>query len=266
MLEILTMTEAKVVSVTNRVEKHGDSDQPAVSLGLELTVANTMLDLIDPKIREALYKAIEDQEGLPGVEISTPVLRCNSFERIVLTPAYEGWTLAVDDGVDDTTPMVFGSTKVDKITVDAKQGGTVVLKLRAGTSDVDADKLGKLAMHNGQAIWITLTAPKKLPDAIDASSSATDLPPTAGDLFADQHGPEDGGETDTDGGALDVEGATQADGDDWPFPDRPNNSMDAPRAEVVVETSRPGTRTARGREKTKAALAAGLAEHEAPGA
>lgn len=257
MFQILKFTEAHVASVTNRVERHGDDERPAVSIGLEITVANTMLDLIDPKIREALYVAVEGQDDLPGVEKATPVLRCHSFERVVLTTSYDGWTLAVDDGVDDTTPMVFGGVKADKFSVDGKQGGSSVLKLRVGTSDVDADKLGKLAMHNGQSIWITLTAPDKPADAIDASSSADDLPPDATDLFSAD---EQSGETEADG-APDR-------GDNWPFPGPASNGIDTDEARSMEqrETSRPSTRTARGRAQTKAALAEGLAAHEASGA
>src|SRR4051812_47280529 len=80
MFQIEEITEARLVTLTSRSEKHGDDDVPAVSLGLEITVPNTMLDQIDPTLREALYKAIDDQEPLPGVERSTPILRCNSFE------------------------------------------------------------------------------------------------------------------------------------------------------------------------------------------
>jgi hypothetical protein len=209
MFQIETFHEAKLATVTNRIEKHGDEDKPAVSLSLEITAANTLLDAIDPKIRHALYMAVEGQEPLPGVDPATPVLRCNHFETHALTTAHEGWVLTVDDGIDETEPMVFGGVKVDKFKVDAKQGGSIVLRFRAGTSDVDADKLGKLAMHNGQSIWITLTAPEKQPDAIDASSSATDLPPDATDLFAACEGPEEGEEGEDDEGALDVTGSAE---------------------------------------------------------
>lgn len=199
MFELTTMTEAQVASVTNRIEKHGEDDMPAVSIGLAITGSNTLLDLIDPTIRHCLYKAIEDQEQLPGVEETTPVLRCNSFKKHHLTTEYEGWTLAVDDGIDETTPMVFGGVKVDKFVIEeAMQGGSIVLKLRAGTNDVDADKLGKLAMHNGQTIWITLKAPERQPDAIDGSVGAFQADhPDATDLFvAGEGGDSEGGEPD----------------------------------------------------------------------
>ena len=187
MFEVTEFTEARLASVTTRTEKHGEEDVPAVSLSVEITAANTLLDAIDPNIRHALYKAVEDQDELPGIEPATPLLRCNSFDSIALTTSHEGWRLLVDDGIDDAAPMEFSGVKVDKLRVDAKQGGSVVLKLRLGTSDVDADRLGKLGMHNGQSIWIKVLKPESTPEAIDGSVEAFKADhPDATDLVARQ--------------------------------------------------------------------------------
>lgn len=193
MFQILEMHEAHLASVTNRIEKHGEDDVPAVSLGFSLTSANTILDSIDPAIRASLYKAVDGQPDLPGVETSTPALRCNSFERHILPTKYEGWSLEVDDGIDETEPMVFGGTKVDKFQIEAKQGGSVVIRFRAGTSDVDAEKLGKLGMHVGQSIWIKLRAPEKQVEQPVQPDAEDDDEPTAGDLFVNGAAGEDDG-------------------------------------------------------------------------
>ncbi|MCX7902112.1 MAG: hypothetical protein N2483_07465, partial [Burkholderiaceae bacterium] len=196
MFQLPDTTEASLTSVTNRVERHGDDEHPAVSLGISIDAANTVLDRIDPHIREALYKPVEGQELLPGIEPSTPVLRCNSFDKLSLTTSHEGWTLEVDEGIDESKPLVFGGCKIDRFVVEAKQGGSIVLRFRVSTSDVDADKLGKLAMHNGQAIWMRLIAPQPLADVIDGSTEAFAADyPDATDLFARAHdtGHDEGG-------------------------------------------------------------------------
>lgn len=247
MFQITDFTEAHLASVTNRVEKHGEDDKPAVSLGIAIEAANTLLDVIDPKIRHALYMAVEGQEDLPGVEPATPVLRCNSFETHKLSASHDGWTLQVDDGIDDTTPMTFGGCKVDKFVVEAKQGGSIVLRFRVGTSDVDAEKLGKLGMHIGQSIWLTLKAPQKKAEPIDGSLEAFQADhPDAGDMFAAEHCGEMGGEE------LGAE----------------PGQADAPAGEAETEAigARTGRRTARGREATKKALEAGMAAAGADGA
>lgn len=260
MFQLHEFIEARLATLTPRSEKHGDEDKPAVSLGIEITGANTLLDLIDPKIRHALYMAVEGQEQLPGVEPATPVLRCNSFERHTLPTKYDGWTMQVDDGIDETKPAAFGGCKLDKFSVEAKQGGTVVLRLRIGTSDLDAERSGLLGMHVGQPIWVTFKAPEKQPDAIDASRDAKDLPADAGSLFADQHGGPD--ESDDEGG---IDGDALRGDTSEPLGADPAIAGGARTFEravkeaagITVETSRPGTRTARGRDKTAAALAAG---------
>lgn len=226
MFQLTDYTDAHVASITNRVEKHGDDEKPAVSLGLEITTANAVLDAIDPTLREAMFKAKPDSEPeLPGVPQSTPVLRCNSIERVTLPTKHEGWTLAIDAGIQgNVAPMKFGGVKVDKFSVEPKQGGTIVLRMRLGTSDIDAARMGWLAMHNGETISIKLTAPEARPDAIDGTKGHPGASggPTAEDLFAARTGGD----------------ASTTPGKD------------------VAPTS---TRTARGRDKTRAALEAGKA-------
>ena len=149
MFQILEFTEALFASDTPRSEKHGDDEKPAVSLGIEIEAANTLLDVIDPTLRQALFKAVEDQEQLPGVEPATPVLRSNSIDRVTLPTKHEGWTLSIDDGIDDTKPMILGTCKLDKLSVEPKQGGTIVLRMRIGTSDLDAERSGFLGSTSG---------------------------------------------------------------------------------------------------------------------
>lgn len=251
MFQILAFTEAHLATVTTRVEKHGDDDKPAVSLGLEITAGNSILDLIDPTLRPTFYK-VPDTKALPGIDEALTVLRCNSVDRVLLPTKHEGWTLAVDDGVDDTKPMVFGGVKCDKFSVEPKQGGTVTLRFRVGTSDLDAARSGMLSMHVGQQIWVTLIAPKagdekSLPKGKGRAADATDL-------FAAGDGPGDEDDSDSEGGENDADKA-------WPFRKSvAGTQAEAPPQSVTVETSRPGTRTARGREQTKAALAAGAAK------
>lgn len=205
MFQITEYTEVTLATFTKREETHGDEKVAAVSVTLELTGANTLLDAIDPQIRHALYKAVDDQDQLPGVEPATPVLRCNSFEKHTLTAAHEGWTLAVDEGIDETTPMKFGGCKVDRLQVEAKQGGSIVLRFRVGTSDLDAERLGKLGMLHGHSMWITLTPPEPKPEAIDGTTGHPGASgPTAEDLFA--AGGDGSGTADSEG---DVETAAE---------------------------------------------------------
>lgn len=234
MFQITDPTDARLASVTPRVEKHGDDEVPAVSIALEIEAANTLLDLIDPTIRQALYKAKgDDTPELPGVEASTPVLRCNSIDSVKLITSHEGWTLHVHHSVDErAAPLAFGGVKVDQFRVEAKQGGTVVLRIRCGTSDVDAERIGWLGVHNGQYITVSLHAPK--PGEASAGEGDGAREPDATDLFAAGGpgpragaggGDSEGGETNghagepsgANGETVALEGEPQR-GENWPFP------------------------------------------------
>lgn len=282
MFQITEYTEAKLATLTNRVEKHGDNDKPAVSLGIEIEIANTILDTIDKTLRPTFYKAKPDSTPeLPGMEEHLPVLRCNSIDRVALPTKLEGWTLDVDDGIDDTDPMSFGGCKVDKLSFEPKQGGTILLRARVGTSDIDAERLGKLGMHNGQSIWIQLRKPEKAADAaaIDGTEAAFKRDhPDATDLWSGEggaSGPDDesgGGsydegeagpdesQADGEGSDPEVSGAqTQAEADrgteGWPFPGdgaKSDGEVAAERAAEREVDAGPPAAKRRGRAKAAA--------------
>lgn len=199
MFKLLTPTQAKLTSLTPRIEKHGDENVPAVSLGLSITGPNTLLDLFSDSLRHALYKAAEDAgDNLPGIDAPTPLLRTRGLEKIKLkTAAMEGYRLVVSYGIDDDSAIDLHSCKVDKWTLEPFEGGSICLSLRVGTSDVDETYLGRLAMALGTDVEIQLHAPEPKPDAIDGSQAAFDADHPggeAGDLFAAAHGSDDDGD------------------------------------------------------------------------
>ena len=212
--ELLEPIEAKLTSVTNRVERHGEEEVPAISLGFCIASANTLLDKINPTLRHALYKAVEGQDQLPGVEPSTPLLRAKGIDTCNLAGSFEGWTLNIEHGFDAEDPITLGSVKVDKLKVEPMEGGSCKFFMRCGTSDVSPEDAGLLWSKNGQEVSITLTAPKVAAQTIDGSVAAfkADHPesslfdpeapqPDATDLFVAGAGDgEDGGED--DGGPL----------------------------------------------------------------
>ncbi len=207
MFELTTATEALLKTFTPRTEKHGDDEVSAASLGLKITGPNTLLDIVQPGVRDMLYKAAESQDQLPGVDPHTPLLRAKGVETVKLAACFEGWTLKIDHGLDGGDPFVIGSSKVDKFVVTPHEGGSVEIDFRVGSSDIDETEAGWLYGHQKHDITITLHAPVKPADAIDGTTEAfeRDHPEaSAADLFAAEHGgPEDddseGGEPDADG-------------------------------------------------------------------
>lgn len=247
MFELATPTPAMLTSITPRQEHHGDSIVVGLSLRLEITGANTLLDLLSPKLRPALYQAVEGQEQLPGVEPSTPLLRFDAFDYHSIKACFEGWTLRVDHGINEAEPITLGSAKVDAFRLQAMQGGTVKLAFRIGTNDVSSDDFGLLCSKLGSEISVTLRAPDKPADGAGDAQPEGKQPPSAGDLFAAAAGGE----------------KAEKLPDGWPFPSGGAAAGTPPQSATVenvkIEQSQPGTRTARGRDKTKKALAAGAA-------
>lgn len=262
MFELTTPTAALLKSVTPRQEHHGEDIVVALSMRLELTGPNTLLDLLSPRLRHALYEAAEGQEELPGVEPSTPLLRSKDFDHHSLKASFEGWTLKVDHGIDEDDPISLGGCKVDAFRLDAMEGGTIKLTFRVGTNDISSEEIGLLCGKLGSEVSITLHAPEKPAEAIDGSKAAFEADhPDATGLFAAAHsGPEE--DEETEGGDVDISGSS----DPWPFPGDKSadeqmrasaaKGFEPPPQSVTIERSQPGTRTARGRDKTKAALAA----------
>lgn len=182
----LSTQDATLASFTGRVERHGDQPKPAVTLGLQITAPNTILDTLAPGLRQALYKAAEGQEQLPGVEESTPLLRAQGVGSMSLDKTLEGWTVVIEHGIDDTSAIRLGKAKIDGFKVTPKEGGSVELAFRIGSSALDEYAAGLLWKKNGTGVVITLEPPAPKADAIDGSSAAfeADHPGAAqGDLL-----------------------------------------------------------------------------------
>lgn len=166
----LTDTQATITSFTGRTEKHGPDTKPAISLGLNIKTANTILDVLSPSLRDALYKAAEGQEQLPGVEASTPLLRSKDIGSLSIDKCFEGWSVVIEHGVESDIEL--GTCKVDNFRVTPHEGGSVDVSFRVGTSALDAEAAGLLWAKNGQGVVISVTPPEPKAEAIDGSAAA----------------------------------------------------------------------------------------------
>lgn len=183
MFEIATPTPATLTSVTPRTEKHGDEDVPAMSVGFRLTVPNTWLDALKPGMTELFYR--EANEAPPQAEIAEakvvhlPKLRSDGLGVVELKNEYQGWTLKVECGIDDSSAITFGGCKVDKFRIaKLMEGGSVELALRVGSSDLDDHAAGQLWMLNGTERNITLIAPDRdaQPSGADGDAKSEEWP------------------------------------------------------------------------------------------
>ena len=219
MFELTAPTEATLKTFTPRTERHGEDEVSAASLGLKIVGANTLLDLLQPGLRDMLYKSVEGQDQLPGMPEVTPLLRAKGGESVKRAACFEGWTRKIDHGADEGDPFVIGGSKCDKFVVTPIEGGSVELDFRVGSSDIDEAEAGWLYGHQKQDITITLHAPEKSAEVIDGSTDAfkKDHPGAngqadllggsdAGDAFSAAHGgPQDPDDQDGEGDTTDVQ-------------------------------------------------------------
>ncbi|MGN1057215.1 MAG: hypothetical protein ACI4QS_10940 [Comamonas sp.] len=164
--EIEDFTPVKINSVNPRSERHGPEElHPAVDIGISLTTSNNILSALDGKLLDALYtkNANADQGGqqnLEGVEdvATLPNLKFPKMGALKWKHDLIGYTLTVTHGVG--SDLVLNNCKVNNFTIDPKEGGSVELKFRVQSSDVDERTLGKLALLVQNEVDITLDAPE----------------------------------------------------------------------------------------------------------
>lgn len=168
--EIEDFTPVKITSVNPRSERHGPEElHPAVDLHISLTTGNNILTALDGKLLDALYtkNANADQGGqqnLEGVEevSSLPNLKFPLMGALKWKKDLIGYTLTVQHGVG--SDIVLKGCKVNSFTIDPKEGGSVDLKFRVQSSDVDERTLGKLGLLVQNEVDVMLLAPEAKQD------------------------------------------------------------------------------------------------------
>ncbi|WP_423459953.1 hypothetical protein [Ottowia sp. VDI28] len=164
------VTDVKLTSVNFRKEIHGDEHVQAVDLTMGVDVPNTLLDIIQPGLREALYFNIDASRGqvtivdlpetLPNLRF--PRLNGGKFSLDDKKNKLAGYELFIDYGLgDDRSNMVFDCCKVVKRAIETKEGGTVHLSWQVQYSGdrLDQETCGKLALLEQDLIAIRLIPP-----------------------------------------------------------------------------------------------------------
>jgi hypothetical protein len=138
--ELKKPTTALLASVGNRSENHGEDKVPAVSLHLEIQTSAAVLNMLCPEL--------------------VPLLGVAGVESVALKTICEGWTMRVQNGIDDDTAITLGGCRLDKFKVAPGNDGMLGLRLRVGSHDLTPITLGELGMRVQQDVVVTITAPK----------------------------------------------------------------------------------------------------------
>lgn len=171
------LAESTAVTITNanpRRELHGEEKVRAIDISFTLTGENTLLDLLEPGLREHHYfnKAVKDgQEALPGVLIPLPNLRHpllpTSFEY-ARKQRWRGYRFIWDWGIEGAR-VDFSDAVLTGLHYDLFEGGSVTIKGKVqynGDELLDNDLFGELSGLAAEGeIYIKLLAPAELVQA-----------------------------------------------------------------------------------------------------
>ncbi|MFD2755972.1 hypothetical protein [Comamonas terrae] len=171
------LAEPTTVAITNanpRRELHGEEKVRAIDLSFTLTGENTLLDLIEPGLREHHYcnNALKDgQDPLPGVVIPLPNLRHPQLPLIYhygKGQKWRGYHFIWDWGIDENH-VDFTDAVLSGLQYELSEGGSVTIKGTIsynGEELQDNDLFGELSGLAAEGeISIKLLAPAELVQA-----------------------------------------------------------------------------------------------------
>lgn len=159
-LEFETLTQGKLVDVNPRSEKRGAHELvPAVDVRLQVDTTNAVLEQLDPDLCSFLYQQ-STQDTLPGVDAVADLTELR-FPGLGFPLHWDGeskgYSILFDMGIGTGSGIQLHDAKLHKVTVTAKQGGTVQLAFTVSCAEgVSAAELGKLCTNVQRDVWFTL--------------------------------------------------------------------------------------------------------------
>ena len=184
----------KLTKATPRKETHGKDLVQAISLRLEWwPTDNAAVNLLHEGLQDALWwtppeaAAQAELDNVPAVKKHRRVPTMAMPIKVELS--LSGYTLTIDHGIDDSTALELYAATLDKFEVEAKQGGSVVIRWSlASNKAITPQLVGALCGLEGCEVVATLMPPK--PDAVIDGTGAEFKKdhPDVGDLFAAEHG------------------------------------------------------------------------------
>lgn len=205
MFELQEVTKVTVTNANPRRELHGEDRVRAIDIAFAITGENTLLDRLEPGLREHHYTnhALKaGQEPLPEVIIPLPNLRFPALQQSHTYrkgEKFRGYRFVWDWGTEGAH-VDFSDVVLANLHYELNEGGSVKIM---GTLQYNGDELqdndvyGELSgLASEGDIYIQLVAPGELlpvkkgyragrPD-VTSTSDADER--DAGDIFADLHG------------------------------------------------------------------------------
>lgn len=162
----LDKKNGQILNLNLRAEKHGDENNPACDIKLQVDVPAERLDDIHPGLCESLYRKPGSGDQRPLIEVGKKqdeaftVVRHPSLEPLKLKQKFPGYELTILAPDTDGEGLFFADAEVKNFTITPREGGTASLAFSVGV-DVDEDDIaGLLPFLRDPDAVLTLVAPK----------------------------------------------------------------------------------------------------------
>lgn len=163
----LANQSATLTSFNPRSEQHGDEPQPAADLKFAVAMESALLAMLDPELRHALYcKRADVDNDLADQAHEAPNLRFPKLDALRWKHEIIGARLIVHHGLGGISDLVIDGCNVNKFSVDAQEGGTVIVGFRVQCKPNELT-CGKLCLLIGEDVEITLEPPAVVEEAAE---------------------------------------------------------------------------------------------------
>lgn len=156
----LVKERALLAHLNTRTELHGDEEQPACDLKLELSLHNSVLNKLHPELREVFYTADKQQDIEQDHLVNLRFPQMSAFKWDVELPRA---VLTVHDELDGDFVI---QGKANKFALELLEGGTTKLQIRFQMGEIDPQDAATLFGMLRQTVSISLApaAEEEKPD------------------------------------------------------------------------------------------------------
>jgi hypothetical protein len=173
------LSRLKLTKATPRKELHGKNQLvQAISLRVEWwPTDNAAVNLLHDNLQDLLWwvppeaAAQDELDGVPAVKKHRRVPTLHMPLKI--EALFSGYTLKIEHGIDDSTALELYACSCDKFEIEAKEGGSVVIRWSVASNKAITPQLvGALCGLEGGELIATLTPPE--PGTTEATGAAID--------------------------------------------------------------------------------------------
>ncbi|MGO4326768.1 hypothetical protein AB4Z48_18235 [Cupriavidus sp. 2TAF22] len=157
----------KILHINTRNEKHGDDNVLGVDLKLQARVSNDLLAQFSPTLKASFYHKEESVQGSLVTDAGyLPNLKNPALGTVKWDGNWEHQKLTILSGVRAEDDIELDDAKVNKLSFDFQEGGTVFINFRV-QAHPDETTTARILQLLGQEVHMSLSydEPEELKEA-----------------------------------------------------------------------------------------------------